>query len=201
MCVNYQKKLNTLLCSLKGRPRLLLHSCCAPCSSYVLEYLNAYFDLTLYYYNPCIYHEEEYRKRKLEQLRFVRRVYADSVAILDADYRHADFLAVCEDLSREPEGGARCRECIGQRIFSTAEAAASGYEWFCSTLSVGPKKSAVYINDAGEAAQQKFGSKWLYSDFKKNDGYARSVQLSARHRLYRQNYCGCEYSIKNNGDL
>lgn len=178
---------------LQGRKaRLLLHSCCAPCSSACLERLKDYFDITVFYYNPNI-EDGEYQKRKTEQKRLLERTgWAD---FLDCDHSPEEFYGMAHGLEALPEGGERCLKCYSLRIERTAETAERyGYDYFASTLTISPQKSSAAINAAGERAQQGRACRWLYSDFKKRGGYLRSCQLAKEHGLYRQNYCGCVFS-------
>ena len=175
---------------LVGRPRLLLHSCCAPCSSSVIERLAPHFDLTVYYYNPNIYPEQEYRRRAEEQRMLSERL---GIPMVEAAYEPQEFDAI--GLADAPEGGARCRACYALRLQNSARyAAAQGFEWLCSTLSVSPHKNAAWVNESGEAAAAAVGVRWLPSDFKKKNGFLRSLQLSDQYDLYRQTWCGCRYS-------
>ena len=173
--------------------KLLLHSCCGPCSSRCLETLKDYFSLTVYYYNPNITQREEYDKRKSEQLRLLRETgWAD---FLECGYEPREFFAAARGLESEPEGGARCYECYKLRLESTVRAAReNGFGWFCSTLSVSPHKNAAWLNEIGEKLAEKYGVRWLHNDFKKQNGYLRSVQLADEYGLYRQKYCGCVFS-------
>ena len=177
-------------------PRLLLHSCCAPCSSAVLEYLSPHFDITLFYYNPNITPEEEYRKRVAELHRLVREAdYPNPVAILEGRYDPTAFFGMARGLEELPEGGQRCFCCYRLRLEETARvAAAGGYEYFTTTLSVSPYKNAAKLNAIGAELGEACGVKYLLSDFKKKDGYRRSIELSRQYGLYRQNYCGCVFS-------
>jgi predicted adenine nucleotide alpha hydrolase (AANH) superfamily ATPase len=192
---NYQRELDRLLDSLDGRrrPRLLLHSCCAPCSSYVLEYLTKRFDISLLYCNPNIRPVAEYEKR-LEYLRRLLEAMglSKTVPLCSPDYDEASFLNAAAGLEGEPEGGARCEACFRLRLGRTAELAArEGFDYFCTTLTVSPHKNAALINRLGEELGGRSGVRWLPSDFKKRDGYRRSVELSSVFGLYRQSYCGC----------
>lgn len=188
--VNYQQQMEQTLEALGGRPRLLLHSCCGPCSTAVLERLAPLFDLTVYYYNPNIDPESEYRRRADEQRQLLDQM---GIPMLEADYVPAEFDAI--GLADEPEGGARCKACYALRLEkSAAYAAANGYEWLCTTLSVSPHKNARWINELGLAVCERYGLHWLVSDFKKKNGFLRSLQLSDHYRLYRQTWCGCRYS-------
>ena len=176
------------------RPSLLLHSCCGPCSSAVLERLRDHFLVTVLYYNPNIEPEEEYLLRRSEQERLLSLLGGD-VKWFPCEYDHDAFAAFAPAMAEEPEGGKRCLACFALRLNKTAEyAKANGFEYFTTTLSVSPHKNADSVNRAGEEAARRFGIKYLYADFKKKNGYLRSLQLSAEFSLYRQNYCGCLYS-------
>lgn len=177
----------------KGGGTLLLHSCCGPCSSRCIETLKNVFAVTVYYYNPNITDSEEYARRKSEQIRFLRETgWAD---YLDSPYDPEAFFSCAEGLEKEKEGGARCYRCFDLRIRKTAaEAKSRGYDYFCTTLSVSPHKNAVWLNEIGERAAAETGVQWLPADFKKENGYQRSVQLAREYGLYRQNYCGCVFS-------
>lgn len=185
--------------SRRERPSLLLHSCCAVCSSYVLLCLNPYFKLTVLYYNPNIEPFEEYEKRKKEQLRLLKE-YAE-VKIIDIDYENGRFREAISGFEHEPEGGERCSRCIELRLRRTAELARDkNFDYFCSTLSVSPHKNALLINTIGKKLQDESGVRWLYSDFKKRDGFLKSGIESKRLGLYRQNYCGCGFSEQGRGE-
>ncbi len=177
------------------RPTLLLHACCAPCSSYVLEYLSKIFDITLFYYNPNISPEEEFSKRLSELENFCERVgYAD-ISISSPKYDAREFFDAVRGMESLPEGGERCRICYELRLRRCAEAARDGgFDYFTTTLSISPYKNAVWLNEIGGALEDKYGVPYLYSDFKKKNGYRRSIELSAEYGLYRQDYCGCIYS-------
>lgn len=192
---NYQKDLESLLESLTDRPKLLLHSCCGPCSSYVTEYLSRYFDISIYYFNPNIYPEEEYIKRLNTQKQLLD---ATGWAKLDdSDYNHADFLEAVRGLESEPEGGARCAPCFRMRLEATARRAVKeGFRYFGTTLTVSPHKNAELLNNIGKEVADKYAINWIPSDFKKKEGYKRSIELSREYELYRQNYCGCEFSLR-----
>ena len=197
--INYQRRLDETLRELAraGRaPSLLLHSCCAPCSSAVLETLAGRFCITVFYYNPNITEPEEYRHRVEEQKRLLSEMtLARPVSFLEGPYDPEIFLDMARGLEQEPEGGARCRKCYALRLRAAALAAErGGFDYFCSTLSVSPYKNAGWINEIGEALAAETGVQLLYADFKKRGGYARSIELSARYGLYRQNYCGCVFS-------
>lgn len=191
--MNYQKELEKLISTLDHKPTLLLHSCCAPCSSYVLEYLEPYFKITVLYYNPNIEPINEYLKRKEEQINFIKNVHPN-ISILDVQYDNDLYSGVVEGLESEREGGSRCYKCYKLRIEKTASLADDKYEYFGTTLSVSPHKNANFINEIGKELEQKYNSKFLISDFKKNEGYKRSIVLSKEYNLYRQDYCGCKYS-------
>lgn len=191
---NYQKKLDRTLEALEGaRPGLLLHSCCGPCSSYVLEYLSKHFRLGLLYYDPNIQPESEYELR-LENQRKVLEHHPD-VALHEYGWRGEEYEAAVRGLESEPEGGARCTVCFRLRLEETARLAKElGYEYFCTTLSVSQHKDAERLNRIGMELAERYGVKWLPSDFKKREGYKRSIELSREYGLYRQDYCGCLYS-------
>lgn len=192
---NYQKEMEEEIEALNGRrPSLLLHSCCGPCSSAVIERLIAHFQVTILYYNPNIEPEEEYRRRLGEQARLLSLIGGD-VRLLPCAYEHEAFDAFAPAMAQEPEGGKRCLRCFALRLERTAEEArAHGFEYFTTTLSISPHKNAENINRIGQAAGEKYGVKYLMADFKKKNGYLRSLQLSKEYDLYRQDYCGCLYS-------
>ena len=190
MTKNYQQQMENILSELSGRPRLLLHSCCGPCSGSVLERLSEHFDLTVYYYNPNIYPDTEYRRRADEQARLLETL---GVPMIEAEYVPSEFEDI--GMGQEPEGGARCKACYALRLEHTARyAAAHGFDWFCTTLSVSPHKNAAWLNELGQAMAERYGLGWLPSDFKKKNGFLRSLQLSEQYGLYRQSWCGCRYS-------
>lgn len=177
------------------KPKLLLQCCCGPCSSYVLEYLTGHFDVTVLFYNPNIQPREEYDKR-LYWLRDVIGRYEGNVKVLECAYDGESFEKAAKGLEREPEGGTRCTECFKLRLRETARLASeNGFDWFCTTLTVSPHKDCERINEIGLALEREFGVKWLPSDFKKRGGYGRSTELSKEYGLYRQNYCGCLFSL------
>ena len=228
--LNYQKELDGLLERLEKEravgdtvPTLFLHSCCAPCSSYVLKYLREYFRITVFYYNPNISMQEEYRKRVEEQKRLIAAYNEEAEAqtdnsrnvaekqvniehreasgrsylidIVEGDYKPEDFLELTKEYADCPEGGERCFLCYELRLRRTAEEAGKGgFDYFCTTLSISPLKNAAKINEIGSRLEKEIGIKWLPSDFKKKDGYKQSVELSRIYDLYRQDYCGCAYS-------
>lgn len=192
MTVNFQKETDRILETLSERPRLLLHSCCGPCSTYALSYLTQYFDVTILYYNPNIQPAEEYEKRLSYQRRVLEHIPAK---ILECDYDGDTFNAAVRGLETEPEGGTRCTVCFRLRLEETArQAAAYGFPWYCTTLTVSPHKDAARINQLGREIGEAYGVHWLPSDFKKRDGYLQSIRMAAAFNLYRQNYCGCVYS-------
>ncbi len=196
---NYQRELDGILQRIQGEgrtPRLLLHSCCAPCSSYVLDYLAQYFEITVFYYNPNIAPEEEYRKRAEEQKRLIETMQTrHPVAFLEGAYEPQCFFEIARGLEDVPEGGERCRRCFALRLEKTAQAASAGkMDYFTTTLSISPLKDAQLLNQIGLRVAEEYGLAYLVSDFKKKDGYKRSVELSHLYGLYRQNYCGCIYS-------
>lgn len=196
---NYQKELDELIHDLCGRtPRLLLHSCCAPCSSYVLEYLSNYFAITVYYYNPNIFPPSEYDKRVLEQHRFIMSMETVNPVLFRSEVYEPEMFYQCvQGMEQLPEGAARCDTCYKLRLRKTAMLAkAEGFDYFTTTLSISPMKNAGKINEIGEALAKEFGISHLPSDFKKKNGYKRSVELSAEYGMYRQNYCGCEFSLR-----
>lgn len=202
---NYQLLMEKTITDLSGSfspaepPTLLLHSCCAPCSSSVIKRLAVHFKLTVFYYNPNIDTQEEYNTRADEQQRLIDQYNRDGRALYPIDYiikeyRHDQFLEIAEGYTSCPEGGERCFRCYRQRLTATAaEAQRLGFHFFCSTLSLSPLKSAAKINEIGmELSTEQ--SRWLPSDFKKKNGYLESIQLSKELGLYRQDYCGCEFS-------
>ncbi len=196
---NYQKELEKLLASLGERqelPSLLLHSCCAPCSSYVLEYLSAYFRITVFYYNPNIYPDEEYRHRVEEQQRFIAALPAmNPISFIEGAFDKERFYAMSRGKEQLPEGGERCFGCYELRLRETAELALRlGFDYFTTTLSISPLKNAAKLNEIGERLAQEYGLRYLTSDFKKRDGYKRSTELSRTYGMYRQDYCGCVFS-------
>ena len=191
--INYQKMLERTLAGLQGTPKLLLHSCCAPCSSYVLEYLSPYFEITVLYYNPNISPREEYAARLAEQKRLIaEQPHVHPVHLLEGNYRPEEFFSAVRGLEDAPEGGLRCHICFEMRLREAARAAKQiGADWFTTTLTVGSKKDAKLLNELGTKIEAETGVRYLHSDFKKHDGYNRSIELSGQYGLYRQNYCGC----------
>ncbi len=198
---NYQKELDKILESIAGEarvPRLLLHSCCAPCSSYVLEYLSQYFFVTLFYYNPNIYPPSEYDKRVQEQQSLIERLPAKHrISFLDGPYEPERFYDAARGFEGEPEGGERCLRCYRLRLEEAAQMArAGGFDYFTTTLSISPLKNADKLNEIGQALAAEYKVAFLPGDFKKKDGYKRSIELSSVYGLYRQDYCGCVYSLR-----
>ena len=193
--MNYKEELNKIIRNLDGKPSLLLHSCCAPCSSYVLEYLRNFFQITVLYYNPNIEPIDEYTKRKEEQIRLINDVYKD-VNFLDCDYDNQLYEKIVKGLEQEKEGGSRCYKCYKLRIEKAAALGEGKFDFFGTTLTVSPHKNAKFINEIGLELEKKYNIKFLISDFKKNEGYKRSIVLSREYNLYRQDYCGCKYSRK-----
>lgn len=196
---NYAKELEQLIQKLQQEgkvPRLLLHACCAPCSSAVLEYLSQYFAITLLYYNPNIAPLEEYQKREAELRRLVSQMkFTHPVALLPCQYDGQAFVQAAQGLEGEPEGGKRCEACFRLRLrYAAQEAARLRFDYYTTTLSISPMKNAPLLNQLGEEIGREFGVAHLPSDFKKKDGYKRSVQLSKEYDLYRQDYCGCAFS-------
>ncbi len=198
--MNYQKELDRLLERLKseGRvPRLLLHSCCAPCSSYVLEYLNRYFEITVFYYNPNIYPESEYTKRIWEQQELISQMpFLHPVSFLAGPYDQERFYEMARGLEHVKEGGERCLKCYELRLSEAARMAVkTEADYFTTTLSISPLKNADRLNEIGMRLGEEYGVPYLPSDFKKKNGYKRSIELSREYDLYRQDYCGCEFSM------
>lgn len=196
---NYQKELEKLTDQLQREdkvPSLLLHSCCAPCSSYVLEYLSQYFNITVFYYNPNIFPESEFEKRIHEQDYLIEHLPAkNKIHFIAGDYESEKFYRMAKGLENIPEGGERCFKCYELRLRKTAELAKSlGFDYFTTTLSISPMKNAQKLNEIGEELAQEFGISYLNSDFKKKNGFKRSTELSREFGLYRQDYCGCVFS-------
>lgn len=181
------------------KKNLLLHSCCAPCSTAVIDRLKSDYNITIFYYNPNIYPIEEYEKRKAEQKKYIEilKQSGEKIGFLDCDYDEEAFYAETAGLENEREGGARCAVCFKLRLTKTAEAAKKyGYEIFGTTLTVSPHKNSKLINEIGRAIETSAGVPFLVSDFKKQDGYKRSVEISKENKLYRQNYCGCKFALE-----
>jgi len=196
---NYQKELENIIEAINNQemiPKLFLHSCCAPCSSYVLEYLSDYFEITLFYYNPNIFQEEEYFKRIREQERLIRHMpVRNPVHFTQGKYEPEAFFGIARGLEDVKEGGERCFRCYELRMREAAlQAKARAFDYFTTTLSISPLKNAAKINEIGEAIGREIGIPYLPSDFKKKNGYKRSLELSKAYGLYRQDYCGCMFS-------
>lgn len=197
--INYQKQLDAVLAKQQTEekvPTLLLHACCAPCSSYVLEYLSDYFSITVFFYNPNITEQAEYEKRAAEEKRMIREMKVrHPISVIDGRYEPERFLKMAEGYEDVPEGGIRCRRCFELRLEETARLAHDRqFDWFTTSLTISPLKNAELLNQVGQQAAEKYGARFLPSDFKKRNGYKRSVELSARYHLYRQNFCGCVFS-------
>ncbi len=194
---DYQKEMEAQIaraCA-RGRKKLLLHSCCAPCSSHVLECLSPYFKITVFYYNPNIYPDEEYEKRAMEQEAFLERFPGTDAAFLRGRFEKEKFCDMAKGLEGLPEGGERCFRCYRMRLGETARRAREmGMDFFATTLSISPLKNAQKLNEIGESLAGEHGIAYLVSDFKKKDGYKRSIELSKEYGLYRQDYCGCVFS-------
>ncbi len=205
--INYSRELEEKLsvikkeideCGESAKPRLLLHSCCGPCSSYVLEYLEPYFKITVFYFNPCIFPQAEYEHRKSVQKSLIRQMNekGSEIDFTDADYDHESFLELTKGHKEDPECGERCHICYRQRLLETAHAAkAKNYDYFTTTLTVSPYKNATVLNELGIEIGRSYDICYLVSDFKKKEGYKRSIELCKVYGLYRQDYCGCEFSM------
>ena len=199
--MNYQKELDKLISNLQREgktPKLLLHSCCAPCSSYVLEYLSDYFEITVFYYNPNIFPESEYTKRILEQQMLINDMKViHPVSFLAGGYDRERFFEMAAGLEHLKEGGERCFKCYELRLEEAARIAKEcEFDYFTTTLSISPMKNAEKLNEIGNKVGEKYGVSYLQSDFKKKNGYKRSIELSKEYGLYRQDYCGCEFSFR-----
>ena len=193
MKINYEEKMLNQIESAKKGAKLLLHSCCAPCSSACLERLKEYFQITVLYYNPNIEQEEEYQKRKSEQIRFLKETgWAD---FLDCDHDKSAYEEIAKGYESEPERGARCYRCYALRLDKTGQVAKeNAFDYFATTLTLSPHKNAEWLNQIGEEVAGRYGVSYLFSDFKKKGGYLRSIALSKEYNLYRQDFCGCKYS-------
>ena len=202
---NYSNELERIIKTIDTEkpPSLLLHACCAPCSSYVLEYLANFFRITVLFYNPNISSFDEYKKRKNELKKFLAEFpQKNKVQIFDIDYDNSEFEREIFGFENEPEGGARCLKCYRLRLLKTAEIAKDDkFDYFTTTLSISPMKNSKILNEIGEELAEKFEISHLPSDFKKKEGYKRSIELSKIYNLYRQNYCGCKYSQNQNVDM
>ncbi len=201
---NYQLELDRIIEEINDScvPTLLLHSCCAPCSTYVLEYLSKYFEITVYYYNPNIYPPEEFEYRMEEQSRFITEFMTNNpdvnpIHFVAGEYESDRFYEVSKGLENEPERGKRCTECFKLRLTESAKLAAlEGFDFFTTTLSISPHKDAELLNTLGEEIAKEYGIKYLYSDFKKKGGFLRSTEISKEYNMYRQDYCGCVFSYR-----
>lgn len=197
--INYDKELEKIINGLEYRPKLLLHSCCGPCSSYVITYLKDYFNITILYYNPNIEPIEEYEKRKKEQIKLIEELKIEHLDLLDVEYDNNNYRNQVVGYENELEGGIRCHLCYELRLNKTALLAKENkYEYFGTTLTVSPYKNAQILNKIGEKLAKEYNLKWLYSDFKKKEGYKKSIELSKKYNLYRQDYCGCLFSKESN---
>lgn len=197
---NYNNLFKNEIANFDKKRSVLLHSCCAPCSSHVISVLKDYFNITILYYNPNISPVEEYNKRKEEQINFINQLDCD-IKILDCDYDNDVYEECIKGLEGEKEGGARCLKCFRLRLEKTARLAKkNNFDYFCTTLTVSPYKNSQVINNIGKDLMDMYNVKWLYSDFKKEEGYKHSIILSKQYNLYRQDYCGCIYSIRNEID-
>lgn len=197
--INYQLELDKIIEEITKKgvvPKLLMHSCCAPCSSYCLRYLAKYFDITIYYYNPNISPEDEYRKRVEEQKRLINELpVVHKVSFAEGVYNPECFTEIAKGMEKIPEGGERCFACYELRQREAARyAKENGFDFFTTTLSISPHKNAQKLNEIGLRLQEEYGVRYLVSDFKKKGGYQESIRLSKEYDLYRQNYCGCIYS-------
>lgn len=192
MNINYNEEMKKIISNLDDHNKLLLHSCCGPCSSSVIERLRDYFDITVIYYNPNIEPKEEYEKRKSEQLRLLNEL---GIKFMDIDYLNNEYHKKIKGYENEPENGLRCPLCFELRLDKTAsKAKENNFDFFGTTLTVSPHKNSKIINEIGLKLEERCGVKFLLSDFKKEDGYKRSIELSKKYDLYRQDYCGCLYS-------
>lgn len=199
--VNFQREMDALIEKNTREgviPTLLLHSCCAPCSSYVIEYLSKYFKITVFYYNPNLYPDNEYDKRSAEQKRFISNYDAPNpVSFIEVGFNPNEFYQKIKGFENEKEGGARCEKCFELRLEKTAELALEkGFDYYATTLTISPMKNAELINAVGSSIAQVIGVRYLASDFKKKNGFKRSTELSKEYGLYRQDYCGCIFSKK-----
>ena len=197
--INYQKELDRVIDKIMGEgkvPKLLLHVCCAPCSSYCLEYLSKYFDITVYFYNPNISIADEYNYRLSEEKRLVSLMpFEHPVKVIEGEYLPKDYFEYVKGLENEPEGGKRCEKCFRLRLESSARYAKEhGFDYFTTTLTISPLKNAQKLNEIGSRLAEEYHVACLPSDFKKKGGYLKSIELSAEYQLYRQDYCGCVYS-------
>ena len=193
---NYNQLMKEEINNLSGTPNILLHSCCGPCSSHVITLLSEFFNITVIYYNPNISPYEEYEKRKKEQIRLINELNTkNKLDFIDCDYDNDLYKKTIKGLENEVEGGYRCHKCFYLRLNKTALVAKeNNFDFFGTTLTVSPHKNAIIINEIGKQLEDKYNIKWLHSDFKKEEGYKKSIELSKKYNLYRQDYCGCIYS-------
>lgn len=209
--MNYQSELDKIIKNLKEKPKLLLHACCGPCSSYVIEYLSSFFEITILYYNPNIYPKEEYKRRLNELKDFLLRflpAIKNKIDLVELNYDPKEFIKAIKiedepEIANCPEKGERCRRCYEFRLKETYEyALKNNFDYFCTTLSISPFKDSNKINKEGEKISEKIsdGPKWLYSDFKKKNGFLKSLEISQEYNLYRQQYCGCIFSANKNNN-
>ena len=196
--MNYDLEMQKQMQNIKEGEKLLLHACCAPCSSAVLERLANFFEITIFYYNPNITEEDEYKKRIEEIKKIIKEIKSKyKISLLEGRYDPNEFFEIAKNLENEPERGPRCYKCYKLRIEETAKIAQEyNFNYFTTTLSISPHKNVNWINEIGENLNNKYNSTYLYSDFKKKNGYKRSIELSKEYNLYRQDYCGCIYSKK-----
>ena len=196
--MSYDLEMEKQMSSIEEGTPLLLHACCAPCSSAVLQRIGNFFKITIFYYNPNITNEEEYKKRVEEVKRFISSFKTKyPISLEEGNYDPREFFDISKGLEKEPERGKRCYKCYLLRLNETAKVAEKlGFDYFCTTLTLSPHKNSNWINEIGDNLNNKYNSTYLYSDFKKKNGYKRSIELSKKYNLYRQNYCGCVYSIR-----
>ena len=195
--MNYDLEMEKQINHLDGKKKLLLHACCAPCSSAVLERIAKYFDITILYYNPNITDSEEYEKRLQELEKFVSEINLDNIKVMPGRYEPEEFFEMSKGLEQEKERGKRCYQCYKLRLEETVKIAEQqNFDFFTTTLSISPYKNSKWLNEIGTDLEKKYQSTYLYADFKKNNGYKRSIELSKQYNLYRQDYCGCIYSKK-----
>ena len=195
--MNYDLEMEKQINNLKGKPKLLLHACCAPCSSAVLERIAKYFDITILYYNPNITEKEEYEKRLHEIEKFIKELNLDNVKVLPGRYNPEEFFSIANGLEQEKERGKRCYKCYELRLEETAKIAEKEkFDYFTTTLSISPYKNSNWLNKIGQELDKEYIPTYLYADFKKKNAYKRSIELSKEYHLYRQDYCGCIYSKK-----
>lgn len=196
--MNYQNELDKIIEREKGnKKKLLLHVCCAPCLTYVLEYLYPYFEISIYFYNPNINSKKEYNKRYNEILKYINKSKLIVNNVIKEEYNSNIFIDISKGLEHDKEGGFRCSKCFYLRLEKTFEYAYNNhFDYVTTTLTISPYKNSMIINEIGKELEEKYKIKYLYSDFKKKEGYKRSIELSNKYNLYRQDYCGCEYSIK-----